>query len=307
MADETTQVEVSAEEQKEAKKNIRMSQVRKTRKNLAYLQSKKDKGEKIVQTCPVALGPAFAMAAELADVDIIRINSMLSASYDMEEEERAAVPTILAYRQLAKNIHINYYPPTSSYASKEKAVAFCSNLIQSGADTVLPMGVTNETLRYMTDNYVPVYGHVGSISGWQTVATGYKKLGKTAEEAYKVFKMAYEYQENGMGCLTIELVPGEVSAAVAKKLRIPVIGIASGCTGGDSDVDGYEMVDMDTFGMMPGAASHVKKYAELMPFMIGAYAQWVNDVRTNVYPAENNGWHMDPEELEKFNTLIEDI
>ena len=306
MADETTQAEVSAEEQKEAKKNIHMSQVRKTRKNLAYLQSKKDKGEKIVQTCPVALGPAFAMGAELADVDIIRVCSLLNC-HNMEEEEWAAIPTIREYRQMAPNIHINYYPPTSAYASKEKALAFSSNLIQNGADTVLPMGVTNETLRYMTDNYVPVYGHVGSISGWQTVATGYKKLGKTAEEAYKIFKMAYEYQENGMGCLTIELVPGEVSAAVAKKLRIPVIGIASGCTGGDIDVDGYEMVDMDTFGMMPGAASHVKKFADLMPFMIGAYAQWVNEVRTNAYPAESNGWHMDPEELEKFNELIAEI
>lgn len=295
-------VEVSKEVSAEAKKDIHMSQVHKGHKSLSYLQKCKKEGKKIVQACPVGLGPAFALAAEMADVDIIRVCSLLGCN-DMAEEENAAIPTIRNYRIYAKNIHLNYYPPTSAYSDKSKAVSFCANLIQSGADTVLPMGVTNETLKYMTDYAIPVFGHVGALSGWQTVATGYAKLGKTAEDAMRVFRMAYEYQENGMGCMTIELVPGEVTAAIAKKLRVPVIGIAGGTTGGDIDCDGYEMVDMDTFGMMPSAASHAKKYADLMPFMIGAYAQWVNDVRTNVYPTEANGWHMDPVELEKFNEM----
>ena len=119
--------------------------------------------------------------------------------------------------------------------------------------------------------------------------------------------MAYEYQENGMMAMTIELVPGEVSAAIAKKLRVPVIGIASGCTGGACDVDGYEMVDFDTFNMMPSLASHAKSYGDFFKFATETYAAWGQDVRSGNYPQEQNGWHMDPAELEKFLAEMEKL
>ena len=100
-------------------------------------------------------------------------------------------------------------------------------------------------------------------------------------------------------------MPGEVSAAIAKKLRVPVVGIASGCTGGDITVDGYEMVDMDTFGVMPKPASHAVITAQLLPFLCEAYMDLVDMVRDGDYPEEKHGWHMDPEELEKFTAMMD--
>jgi putative hemolysin len=44
----------------------------------------------------------------------------------------------------------------------------------------------------------------------------------------KVFLMAYQYQENGMIAMFIELTPIEVTNANAKKLCVPGIGIAAG-------------------------------------------------------------------------------
>lgn len=301
MAEEKIVVEVT----KEDKKDIHMSRVYKGRKHIAYLQGMKDRGEKIVQMCPAELGPWFAMAAELAGCDVLRTPAF-GTDHTVKDQINRAIYTIHTYRNAAKNIHINYYMETPTYASKEKALAYGSEYMSEGADSVLPMGISNETLRYMADNNVVVFGHVGSLSGWQSMATGYAKLGKTAEDAMKVFKMAYEYQENGMKAMTVELVPGEVSGMIAKKLRVPVIGIASGCTGGpDSDCDGYEMVDMDTFGMMPNQASHAVKYADFFQWAATAYATWANDVRTNAYPKENHGWHMDEAELAKFTDLVE--
>ena len=69
---------------------------------------------------------------------------------------------------------------TIDYASKEKAVERGSLYMHAGADSLLPMGVTNEVLKYMADNYLVIFGHVGALSGWQTAAQGgYKRLGKT--------------------------------------------------------------------------------------------------------------------------------
>ena len=288
----------------EEQKNIKMSTASKSRKSLAFLQKKKDNGEKIVQMCPAELGPVFGMAAELADCDILRTPSILSlrSSARLEDELLTGSLTIQKYREYTSIIHINWYMPAATYADKSHAVRWGAEWVFDGADSMLPMGVTNDVLKFMSDNYVPTYGHIGAISGWQTNATGYKKVGRTAEDAFRIFKWGYEYQENGMGGMTIELTPMEVSEAIAKKLRVPVVSIAAG-----APCDGSEMVDMDTFGMMPKPASHAKTYAQLMPFLCQAYAAWANDVRTGAYPEEKNGYHMDPEELEKFNTMMDNF
>lgn len=288
----------------EEQKNIKMSTASKSRKSLAFLQKKKDNGEKIVQMCPAELGPVFGMAAELADCDILRTPSLLSLrnSARLEDELLTGSLTIQKYREYTSIIHINWYMPAATYADKSLAVRWGAEWVFDGADSMLPMGVTNDVLKFMSDNYVPTYGHIGAISGWQTNATGYKKVGRTAEDAFRIFKWGYEYQENGMGGMTIELTPMEVSEAIAKKLRVPVVSIAAG-----APCDGSEMVDMDTFGMMPKPASHAKTYAQLMPFLCQAYAAWANDVRTGAYPEEKNGYHMDPEELEKFNTMMDNF
>ena len=282
--------------------DIKMSTASKTRKNLNYLQKMKDRGEKIVQMCPAELGPFFAMAAEMVGCDICRIPSMLSirAGNRFEDETLTATLTIQKFREYTKYIHLNFYMPTACYATKDQAVRWGAQWVFFGADSMLPMGITNDVLKHMTDNYVPVFGHIGAISGWQTNATGYKKVGKIAEDAFKIFKWGYEYQENGMGAMTIELTPMEVSQAIAEKLRVPVISIAGG-----APCDGSEMVDMDTFGVMPKAASHAKTYAQLLPFLCEAYSDWADDVRDGDYPEDKHGYHMDPEELEKFNAMMD--
>ena len=281
--------------------DVKMSTASKERKTLYKLQKMKDEGEKIVQVCPAVLGPIFGIAAEMVGCDIMRIPSSITmrSGISLEEEHTAATLTIRMFREFVSIIHMNFYMATGFYADKVRAVQEGAQYVLYGADSILPMGVTNEVLKYMSDNYVPTYGHIGAISGWQTNATGYKKVGKTAEDAFKIFKWGYEYQENGMGGMTIELTPMEVSQAISEALRVPVVSIAGG-----APCDGSEMVDMDTFGMMPHPASHAKTYAELMPFLCEAYMGWLMDVKSGEYPEDKHGYHMDPEELEKFKELM---
>ena len=283
------------------KKDIKMSTASKTRKTISYLQKMKNNGEKIVQMCPAELGPVFALAAEMVGCDICRIPSMLSNrnGNSLEESLLTASLTIKKFREYCNIIHINFYMPTATYADKSLAVRWGSEWVYYGADSMLPMGITNDMLKFMSDNYVPTYGHIGAISGWQSNATGYKKVGKTAEDAFRIFKWGYEYQENGMGGMTIELTPMEVSQAISEKLRVPVVSIAAG-----APCDGSEMVDMDTFGMMPKPASHAKTYAELLTFLCEAYMGWLTDVREGDYPEDKHGYHMDPDELAKFTDMM---
>lgn len=286
----------------------KMSMANTKRKTIKYLQKCKDEGKKIVQHCPSMLSPIFSMAALMADVDIARLQPAALQMGTAAAVEQASA-YIGSYRAMAPTLHLNLVVDAPNFCSKEVALKNFANFHIADVDSLLPMGISNETLKYVSDHYCIVYGHVGALSGWMTNGNygGYKKLGKTAEDALDVYKMAYEYQENGMKAMSIELTPGEISSYIAKKLRVPVIGIAAGTTGGDIDVDGYEMVDADLFGLMAKPASHAKTYGNLLEFATKVYGAWVNDVRTNNYPQESNGWHMDPAELEKFKDLAEKI
>ena len=299
MAENKTKiVEINAEDKK-----VKSSLMKKGRKTIQVLQKMKDKGEPIVQMCPADRDKYFAMAADMAGCDVLR----LTAPGENAEMRAANAPWwIRNVRSAAQYIHINFVPQTCAVAGKEEALKNCSIYMTEGADSINYMGITNDMVKYLSDNWVVLFGHVGALSGWQTAGFGgYRKLGKTCEDAMKVFRQAYEYQENGMKAMTVELTPGEVSAAIAKKLRIPVIGVASGCTGGDIDCDGYELVDFDTFNMMPSLASHAKVYGDFFKFAVSGYKAWADDVRNHVYPEEKHGWHMDPAELEKFMKEIE--
>lgn len=292
--EEKNEVEVA----KEDKQGVKASKMKKGRKTIAYLQQMKDNGEKIVQVCPANRDQYFAMAAEMAGCDILR----LTVPGENTEMQIANAPWwIRTVRDAAKLIHINFYMQTPTFYSKEEALKNGSLYMANGADSLLPMGVSNETLKYMADNHLVVFGHVGALSGWQTSRYGgYKRMGKTAEDAMKVFRQAYEYQENGMMGMTIELTPIEVTNAIAKKLRVPVVAI---CAGGAAD--GSEMVDFDTFNMMPTIASHAKVYADFFKWAATAYGSWANDVRTGVYPEDKHGFHMEESELDKFLNLLE--
>ena len=120
------------------------------------------------------------------------------------------------------------------------------------------MGVSNEVLKYMADNYLVVFGHVGALfSGWQTAAQGgYKRLGKTAEDAMKVFRMAYEYQENGMQAMTIEFNSNR-SHQRHRKEAARARDLHRRGRRRQWLRDGI----LDTFNMMPNAVSHAKSYA----------------------------------------------
>jgi len=138
----------------------------------------------------------------------------------------------------------------------------------AGADSILPMGINNETLEFVSKNHVIVYGHVGALSG--------------------------------MKAMSIELTPIEVSNAIAKKLRVPVINIAAG-----GACDGSEMVDADIFGLMANPASHTKTYGKFLKWASERYREWGEDVRTGAYPEDKHGFHMEEKELDKFLNKLE--
>jgi 3-methyl-2-oxobutanoate hydroxymethyltransferase len=282
----------------EKTEKVETSLMHKGRKTVWHLKKMKEKGEKIVMVGPGNLDPLFSAWADAAGVDMIRFVAPGENAIDRSANLQSHLRQV---RKMAPNAHFNIVCETFTVADNRSALETTSALMADQADSVLIMGITNDKLQYLSDNHIPVFGHVGALSGWQTTNIGgYKRVGKTAEDAYRIYRTAYEYQECGMKGMTIELVPAEVAQTISEKLSIPVVGIAAG-----APCDGSEMVVWDLLGIVPAATVHAKQYAQLPQVCIGAYGAFINDVKTGAYPQPENGYPMDADELEKFKTMVE--
>jgi 3-methyl-2-oxobutanoate hydroxymethyltransferase len=267
---------------------------------IAHLQKMKDEGKLISMVGTAGCDPLWVAACERAGVNFVRYTAPAETSEGREENMYWHTRLI---RKMAPNICLNAVMQSRSYADKYTAVKVATTLMSEGADSVLPMGVTNDMLKYMSDNLIPVFGHVGCLSGWQSgLHGGYSRVGKTAEDAMKIFRMAYEYQENGMVGMTIEMSSREVTDAIAKKLRVPVIQVAAG-----GAADGSELVIFDLLGFQPVSTmpKHAKHYRSYFEDAIAAFGEFDADVKQKVYPAEEHGWSMDKAECEKFLNELE--
>lgn len=283
-----------------AKTEVPMASITQGRQTIWHLQKMKDEGKLISMVGTAYLDPVFTMFCEKAGINLVR--------YTAPGENAKMRADNLGWwtrlqRKMAPNICLNAVMQTHQYSDPVTAVKEGSLLLADGADCVLPMGVTNEVLKAMTDNHIAVFGHVGCLSGWQTGNTGgYRRVGKTAEDAMKIFRQAYEYQELGMSGMTIEMTSRELSDLVAKKLRVPVVEVAAGGV-----ADGSEMVIFDLLGFIPpeAYAKHSKGYATTMIDCIKGCAAFDQEVKNKVYPAEENGWGMNEAELDKFVNELE--
>ena len=282
------------------KSDIPMSPVKKGHTTVWHLQKMKDEGKKISMVGTAYLDPVFTMMCEKAGVDLVRYTA---PGENSEMRAQNIHWWTRMQKKMAPNICLNAVMQTQQYADESTAVKESARLLADGADCVMPMGVTNKVLKAMTDNHIAVFGHVGCLSGWQTNNVGgYRRTGVTAEDAMKAFRQAYEYQENGMVGMTIEMTSRELTNAVAEHLRIPVIAVAAGGV-----ADGSEMVIFDLFGFIPPQAmsQHAKSYANIIGDCIKGAAQFDSEVKNGVYPDEKNGWSMDEREFDKFINELE--
>lgn len=284
------------------KSNIPMASVTQGRQTVWHLQKMKDEGKPISMVGTAYLDPMFTMMCEKAGVNLVRYTAPGENSQMRAENIHWWTRM---QRKMAPNICLNAVMQTQQYADPATAVKEASILLADGADCVLPMGVTNEVLKAMSDNHIAVFGHVGCLSGWQTARHGgYRRVGKTAEDAMAIYRQAYEYQENGMVGMTIEMTSAEVTNAIAKKLHIPVIGVAT-----SGVADGSEIVIFDLLGFLPpeAMAKHSKAYASYLMDGIKGFATFDAEVKAHAYPAAEHGWNLSEPELEKFLNALEHV
>lgn len=254
------------------------------------LQEMKNNGEKI----SMLTGYDFSMARiiDTAGIDVILVGD--SASNVMAGHETTLPITLdqMIYhassvvRAVQRALVVVDMPFGSYQGNSKEALSNAIRIMkESGGHAVKMEGGQEvlESIKRILTAGIPVMGHLGltpqSIYKFGT----YVVRAKEKDEADRLIEDACALEEAGCFALVLEKIPAELATKVAKAVTIPIIGIGAG--GG---VDGQVLVVHDMLGINNEFNPRfLRKYHNLYQEMLGAFQNYIEDVKSGSFPNED--------------------
>jgi 3-methyl-2-oxobutanoate hydroxymethyltransferase len=202
-------------------------------------------------------------------------------------------------------------PPTIAYVSDTEAIRCAMLARDHGADLIYSSGNSLSRLRAMAELGIPVAGHVGLVPIQSTWLGGLRAVGKTVEEALRIYRETMALQAIGAVAVEMECVPAEIAAHITRQTTLVTLSLGSG-----PDCDGQFLFSSDVLGTFDGRypgltrtydgplPRHAKRYANLHEAAIQAFAAFANDVKTGSFPEPNNVIHVGETMVQEFLTAI---
>ena len=262
----------------------------------ATFRQKKQRGELI--TMLTAYDYPTALAEDQAGVDSILVgdslgmvvlgypNTLPVTMDDMLHHSKAVS------RGAKFALLIGDMPFMSYQVSVEEAVRNAGRFLQeAGMDAIKLEGGRErlDVIRAIVSAGIPVMGHLGLTPQSVNQLGGFRPQGKTAVAAKRLLEDALLLEEAGCFGIVLESVPAKLAQLISQKLSIPTIGIGAGV-----GCDGQVLVTHDLLGLFDRfTPKFVKKYANFHAEMQRAFAEYIEDVETKRFPAEEHTVAMD--------------
>jgi len=279
------------------------------RKKLTILDlyAMKKRGEKI--SWITAYDYPTAQFAEAAGMEMILVGDSLGMCvYGYEGTvpvtmDQCIVHSEAVRRGAPKTFIMGDMPFMSYQASDEEAVHNAGRFLkEAGVDAIKLEGGVRviSRIKAILDAGIVVCGHIGLTPQSSGQLGVHKAQGRTVESAKLLIDDALAIEEAGAQLLLLEAVPPEVAGFITKKLSIPVLSIGAG-----PECDGQLLIVSDTIGQFQAfTPKFVKKYANVAEVVTNALAEYVKEVKSGVFPADEHCYHMLKGEDEKFKNLI---
>jgi 3-methyl-2-oxobutanoate hydroxymethyltransferase len=187
--------------------------------------------------------------------------------------------------------------PFLSYSTPEAAVANAGRFLREGGAQAVKVegGVRSaRTIEALVKAGIPVMGHIGLTPQAINAIGRVRVQGKNREQARSLLADALAVQEAGAFSIVLELVPGQLAAAITERLRIPTIGIGAG-----AGCSGQIQVITDTLGFGDWTPRHARKYADIRGTILDAVGRYRADVEAGTFPGEAETVLMDPAVLDE--------
>ena len=269
---------------------------------LTYRQ-KKERGEII--TMLTAYDYPTARAMDKAGVDSILVGDSLGmVVLGYENTLPVTMEEMLhhcrAVSRGAKSALLVGDMPFMSYqVSVEEATRNAGRFLQHGGMDAVKLEGGREradAIRSIVNAGIPVMGHLGLTPQSVNQLGGFRAQGKTAVAAKRLVEDALILEGAGCFAIVLESVPARLAELISKKISIPTIGIGAG-----AGCDGQVLVTHDLLGLFDRfTPKFVKKYANFHSEMQKAFGDFIEDVESKRFPAQEHTVEMDDKEWESL-------
>ncbi len=253
----------------------------------------KEKGEKIA----VLTAYDFLMAEMLdeAGIDIILVGdsmgmvvagfqSTLPVTMDMMIHHVSA-----ASRGTKRALLVADMPFLSFQKSIAETIGNAGRFLQeAGAEAVKIEGgeIVAETIQKLVNYGIPVMAHLGLIPQSINKFGAYDLIGKDQKTAEKLLAEAKIIEQAGAFSVVLEKIPANLAKEISQSIKIPTIGIGAG-----KFCDGQVLVSHDMLGIFDKfKPKFVRRYAQLGDEMRTSFSRYVEDVKKNRFPSEDESY-----------------
>ena len=266
-------------------------------------QKAKDENRKI--TILTAYDYSMAKILDEAGIDSILVGDSLGMVFQGNESTLPVTVEDIIYhtravtRGVSRALVIADMPFLSYHISKDEAIRNAGRIIkEGGAEAVKIEGGAYfaHTISAIVQSHIPVMGHIGLTPQSVNVFGGFKVQGRSTESAKQILEDAKILEDAGVFAITLEGVPEELAKLIAESVTIPVIGIGAG-----KYCDGQVLVVNDMLGMYSDfVPKFVKQFAKLNVEIKAAVQEYISEVQSGSFPAEENTYGIDQEIIDKL-------
>ena len=260
------------------------------RRNLtvACLQANKAAGMKMTQVS--ALNGDEAAACAAMGIDMITI-----ADLDIVEVRAAAPETFVTGSQTMVQ-----------YMTEDEALAAAIRCAEAGADAIYtPRGL--KTIERLAGEGLAVQGHLGLVPRKSTLIGGLRTVGKTAEEALRLFQDFKRLEDAGAVAAEVECVAVEALQEIGPRTSIVTHSIGAG-SGGDIIFSFME----DICGDVENPPRHAKAWGDVLSIRKALAAErakaltgFREDVQPGAFPDAAHTVPMTPGEQDKLKEALD--
>ncbi|KAA3447552.1 3-methyl-2-oxobutanoate hydroxymethyltransferase [Mesorhizobium sp. SARCC-RB16n] len=265
---------------------------RNTRPTVADIRAMKARGEKISMLYVTTLEEAAA--ADAAGIHMLSIEGRFFSPEMREAAGRCFVQVGLPYGGWGTF-------QGRPLATAEDYLRAAFHFAAMGGDCFY-CAASYDIQKTLCDNHVPIVAHVGLIPSYITW-TGFRAVGKTAEEATKVLRQVKQLEAIGCFGAELEVVPDRVGAFISKNTSMIMLGMGAG-PGADAQYLFAEDVLGHTQGHKPRHAKTYRNFAaeyeRLQGERIAAFKEFIADIDSGAYPAPQHNVAITDEEFAHF-------
>ncbi len=273
------------------------------RKSIQKIQNYKKEGKKI--TVLTAYDYSTAKYIDQAGVDMILVgDSLAQVALGLDNTTDVGMEEMLIFtRAVSRGVEnalvIADMPFMSFQLDKVTTMKNACEFIKAGANAVKLEGSSDfiiENIKHLTQNGIPVVGHLGFTPLSINTIGGHKIQGKDADRTIDILKDALRLQSAGCFAIVLELVPLQAGQFISQRLRVPTIGI-----GGGRFCDGQVLVSDDLLGKYDRfKPKFARQYSSLKDIIFNVVKAYCTDVESGAFPSIKESFTLDIEEIEKL-------